>query len=47
MKVTARMAPAWMTMLNMSERWPSHCSAMIRWPVLEIGRNSVIPFDDA
>src|SRR5688572_8447341 len=32
-----------MAMLNRSERRPSQCSAMSRWPVLEIGRNSVMP----
>jgi hypothetical protein len=37
------MAPAWMPMLNRSERWPSQRSAISRWPVLEIGRNSVMP----
>src|SRR4249919_1521015 len=30
-------------MLNRSLRAPSQCSAISRWPVLEIGRNSVMP----
>src|SRR6201989_3317170 len=43
MKVTARIAPAWMATLNRSDRAPSQRSAMSRWPVLDMGRNSVIP----
>src|SRR5665213_2690939 len=43
MNTTARMAPAWMATLNNSERSPSQCSAISRWPVLDTGRNSVIP----
>src|SRR6185437_15881944 len=39
----ARMAPAWMTTLNSSERSPSQCSAISRCAVLETGRNSVMP----
>src|SRR3546814_9745036 len=39
----ARMAPAWIEMLNRSLRWPSQCWAISRCPVLEIGRNSVMP----
>src|SRR6185312_14007191 len=39
----ARMAPAWMTTLNSSERSPSQCSAISRCAVLEMGRNSVMP----
>src|SRR5690606_24753293 len=42
-RVMARMAPAWMTMLKKSERAPSQYWAISRWPVLEIGRNSVRP----
>ncbi|MNI65888.1 hypothetical protein D3C73_1214160 [compost metagenome] len=40
---TARIAPAWMMMLKKSDRAPSQCWAISRWPVLEIGRNSVKP----
>src|SRR5690606_29577773 len=32
-----------MAMLNRSLRWPSQRSAISRWPVLETGRNSVMP----
>src|SRR3546814_18443080 len=39
----ARMALAWIEMLNRSLRWPSQCWAISRCPVLEIGRNSVMP----
>src|SRR5690606_13135310 len=41
--VIARIAPAWITMLKKSERAPSQCWAISRWPVLETGRNSVSP----
>ena len=42
------MAPIWITAVNAvtdgSSTWsPSHFSAMVRWPVLETGRNSVSP----
>src|SRR5688572_6807839 len=40
------MAPVWITRLNASQRSPvasSRSAARIRWPVLEIGRNSVSP----
>ena len=44
MTVTARMAPAWITMLKTSERCPRPSfSAISRWPVLEMGKNSVTP----
>src|SRR5687767_12396559 len=43
MTTTASMAPDWIAMLNRSERSPSQCCAISRWPVLEIGRNSVTP----
>src|SRR2546423_8985612 len=43
MSTSARIAPDWITTLNSSERSPSHCSAMSRCPVLETGRNSVMP----
>src|SRR5439155_23688577 len=43
MSTSARIAPDWIATLNSSERPPSHCSAMSRCPVLEIGRNSVMP----
>src|SRR5690606_23180592 len=39
----ATIAPDWMAMLNRSLRGPSQCWAISRWPVLEIGRNSVRP----
>src|SRR5690606_31425786 len=41
--VIARIAPAWITMLKKSERAPSQCWAISRWPVLDTGRNSVSP----
>ena len=43
---TARMAPSWMAMLNtawLSASKPMRLPATIRWPVLEMGRNSVRP----
>src|SRR5437870_8025527 len=43
MSTIAMIAPDWIATLNSSERSPSHCSAMSRCPVLEIGRNSVMP----
>src|SRR4029077_17123918 len=36
-------APAWIVTLKSSERSPSQRSAMSRCPVLETGRNSVMP----
>ena len=44
--ITARMAPVWIAMsktLAFSSSNPSSAPARIRWPVLEIGRNSVRP----
>src|SRR5690348_14780886 len=43
MSTMARMAPAWMVTLKSSERSPRKRSAISRCPVLEIGRNSVMP----
>ena len=42
------MAPTWMTAVNAvtdgsSTSRPSRPSAMVRWPVLDTGRNSVSP----
>ena len=45
-RITARMAPVWMAMsktLALSSSNPSSAPARMRWPVLEIGRNSVRP----
>jgi hypothetical protein len=44
-KSTARAAPDWMVMLNRSDCWGSQWefSARSRWPVDEMGRNSVTP----
>jgi hypothetical protein len=44
--ITARMAPVWMAMSNtlaLASSKPSSAPARIRWPVLEMGRNSVRP----
>ena len=46
--ITAAIAPTWMTAVNAVTRLssmpsPSIFSAIVRWPVLETGRNSVIP----
>jgi len=46
--MTAAIAPIWMTAVNpvtagSSTCSPRTCSAIVRWPVLEIGRNSVRP----
>ena len=45
---TAAIAPIWMTAVyaviaGSSTGSPSHFSTMVRWPVLETGRNSVSP----
>src|SRR5581483_10480647 len=40
---TAITAPPWITTLKRSLWCGSQCSAMSRWPVEEMGRNSVIP----
>ncbi len=45
---TAAIAPIWMTAVNAvtagsSMERPSSFSAIVRWPVLETGRNSVSP----
>ncbi len=45
---TAATAPTWMIAVNAvmsasSMLKPSSFSAIVRWPVLEIGRNSVTP----
>src|SRR5678815_427378 len=45
-QTTASIAPVWITRLNTVERSsvaPIRSAARIRWPVLEIGRNSVRP----
>ena len=44
--MTARMAPVWMAMaktLAFSSSQPSSELVRMRWPVLEMGRNSVRP----
>ena len=42
-KSMASTAPLWIKTVKCSERFPSHCSASKRWPVEEMGRNSVMP----